>query len=233
MEEPPASTYTLAELSAEIGRRLAGSGVEPASARVSALPDGRTLRYYTTLGLLDRPLEVRDRQARYGERHVLQALAIKSLQAAGHSLAAIQSALAGLDDRELAAVAASAGERPRRGPARFWSAASASSAPRAQTARAGAPVAAAWRSHGATAADATSISMEAPQVQTSVPLAPGLSLVVDGAWPGRTLEGMRLAARPLIEAWAALVEVPATATASHHLAGGDAPARSEEIKEQP
>ena len=99
-------TYTLAELSDEVGRRLACSGVSPASARVSPLPDGRTLRYYTTLGLLDRPLEVRDRQARYSERHVLQALAIKALQSAGHSLAVIQVALAGLDERELAAVAA-------------------------------------------------------------------------------------------------------------------------------
>lgn len=118
----PQSEYTLAELSEEIGRRVAAAGLAPLDGRVSAVPDGRTLRYYTSVGLLDRPLEVRDRQARYGERHVLQALAIKALQAGGQSLAAIQAALSGLGDDELAEVATS-GARRRTAVSRFWAAA--------------------------------------------------------------------------------------------------------------
>ena len=39
--------------------------------RVAPVPDARTVRYYTTLGLVDRPRIV-DREARYGQRHVLK-----------------------------------------------------------------------------------------------------------------------------------------------------------------
>lgn len=69
-------------------------------ARVSAVPDGRTIRYYTTLGLLDRPQMV-GRQAKYGKRHVLQLLAVKALQAQALPLAEIQARLYGLSDEEL------------------------------------------------------------------------------------------------------------------------------------
>ena len=69
--------------------------------RVREVPDLRTIRYYTTLGLLDRPAEMRGRTALYGRRHVLQLLAIKRLQGHGESLAAIQRRLLGLPDAEL------------------------------------------------------------------------------------------------------------------------------------
>lgn len=61
--------------------------------RVRAVPDDRTIRYYQTLGLLDRPLRYDGRVARYGYKHVLQVLAIKLLQSQGYSLAQIQAAL--------------------------------------------------------------------------------------------------------------------------------------------
>jgi DNA-binding transcriptional MerR regulator len=73
-----------------------------ASSRVRETPDKRTIRYYTTLGLLDRPVEFRGRTAYYGRRHVLQLAAIKRMQAKGMSLVQIQEALAGADDRRLA-----------------------------------------------------------------------------------------------------------------------------------
>lgn len=72
-----------------------------ASARVREKPDKRTIRYYTTLGLLDRPAEFRGRTAYYSRRHVLQLTAIKRLQAQGMTLVQIQEALAGADDRRL------------------------------------------------------------------------------------------------------------------------------------
>ena len=88
---------TLEELSAKVQERLQAMGLLEAQAdgRVAAAPDARTVRYYGTLGLLDRPRLV-EREARYGERHVLQLVAIKALQAAGLPLADVQRKLYGL-----------------------------------------------------------------------------------------------------------------------------------------
>jgi DNA-binding transcriptional MerR regulator len=76
--------------------------------RVSAAPDARTIRYYQSLGLVDRPL-YRARQARYGRRHAAQAAAVKRLQVAGYKLDQIQLALSGATDAELEALLAEAG----------------------------------------------------------------------------------------------------------------------------
>ncbi len=71
------------------------------SRRVRWEPNERLVRYYTTLGLLDRPAELRGRTAYYGDRHLLQLLAIKAQQAQGIPLGEIQATLAGRTDREL------------------------------------------------------------------------------------------------------------------------------------
>ena len=98
--------YTLDDLVVAVAGRLAALGLDHQSnGQVSAFPDRRTLRYYTTLGLLDRPDAVRDRQAVYHDRHVTQAVAVKRLQAAGFTLARIQARLAGLDPEALEALA--------------------------------------------------------------------------------------------------------------------------------
>lgn len=93
---------TLEQLSGEVAAKLAGLGLLGAApdARVSAAPDARTVRYYTTLGLLDRPA-IENRQARYGERHLLQLLAIKVLQSLDLPLAQIQELMYGRSDAEL------------------------------------------------------------------------------------------------------------------------------------
>jgi len=93
---------SLEALSSEVAVQLAELGLLGAApdARVSAAPDARTVRYYTTLGLLDRP-KIENRQARYGERHVLQLLAIKALQSRDLPLAEIQQTLYGRSDAEL------------------------------------------------------------------------------------------------------------------------------------
>jgi len=75
---------------------------EGGSRRVRWQPDARLVRYYTTLGLLDRPVELRGRTAYYHDRHLLQLLAIKTLQALGLSLQTVQTKLAGMPDAELA-----------------------------------------------------------------------------------------------------------------------------------
>lgn len=106
----PIHSFSLDELSAEVGRQLASRGLFGAApdARVSAVPDARTVRYYTTLGLLDRPAVIR-RQARYGQRHLVQLLAIKALQASSLPLASIQQRLYGRSDAELSALVVSLG----------------------------------------------------------------------------------------------------------------------------
>ena len=58
--------------------------------RVRDLPDRRAIRWYTTIGLVDKPLGMRGRTALYGPRHLQQLVAIKRLQAEGRSLAQIQ-----------------------------------------------------------------------------------------------------------------------------------------------
>src|SRR3954471_3340920 len=94
--------FSLDELSSEVTNRLAQLGMLGAApdARVSAAPDTRTVRYYTTLGLLDRP-RIENRQARYGQRHLLQLLVIKILQSQDLPLAHIQELMYGRSDAEL------------------------------------------------------------------------------------------------------------------------------------
>lgn len=82
------------------------SGYAPAeSARIRAIPDVRTIRYYTTLGLIDGPAEMQGRTAFYTLRHVEQLVAIKRLQARGLTLADVQQEMLGLSAAKLARLA--------------------------------------------------------------------------------------------------------------------------------
>src|SRR5262249_40169079 len=94
----------------------------PKNGQVRAIPDERTIRYYATIGLLDRPSAMRGRTALYGLRHVAQVVAIKRLQASGRSLTDIQSLLATLDDHTLARMSGVELEARPRATARteFW-----------------------------------------------------------------------------------------------------------------
>jgi len=95
-----ADAWTLAELVAEAASWIA-TLPPPKNGQVRAVPDERTVRYYTALGLLDRPSAMRGRTAIYGKRHLAQVIAIKRLQSAGHSLADIQGMWPTLDDLTL------------------------------------------------------------------------------------------------------------------------------------
>jgi DNA-binding transcriptional MerR regulator len=98
----PEPAMSLDELTSEAGRRLEDMGLLQAQAdgRVAAAPDARTVRYYGTLGLVDRPGIV-EREARYGRRHLLQLVAVKALQARGLPLADVQARLYGCSNSEL------------------------------------------------------------------------------------------------------------------------------------
>ncbi|MEL7264509.1 MAG: MerR family transcriptional regulator [Planctomycetota bacterium] len=82
------------------------AGVTPsASGRIRSVPDTRTIRFYTTLGLIDGPAEMRGRTAYYGQRHLLQLVAVKRLQASDLTLSDIQKQLTGLTNRRLKTIA--------------------------------------------------------------------------------------------------------------------------------
>lgn len=142
--------FTIEVLEAAAQEALAQGYDGPKTGKIRAFPDLRTLRYYTTLGLLDRPAELRGRTAYYGRRHLLQVVAIKRLQAQGRTLGDIQAQLTGQSDVALEALAqlpadlsltpAAMPERPEppRREASFWA-----SVPAAETQAETRPLAAA------------------------------------------------------------------------------------------
>lgn len=98
---------TLEELVAESTRLLEAAGIDQRNRQVSAAPNERTVRYYTSIGLMDAPAEHRNRRALYGQRHLFQVLAIKRLQSEqGLPLDHMQRRLAGLPTEELRRIAA-------------------------------------------------------------------------------------------------------------------------------
>jgi hypothetical protein len=116
MEEP---RWTLDELAERVDAALAVDYHGQPSGRVRDVPDRRAIRWYTTIGLIDRPVAHQGRTALYGPRHLLQLVAVKRLQARGLPLVAIQQELAGATDTELGRVArlpAATGVVPPMGP---------------------------------------------------------------------------------------------------------------------
>jgi DNA-binding transcriptional MerR regulator len=178
--------WTLDELSAQVALSLSVGYEGQASGRVREVPDRRTIRYYTTLGLLDRPAARRGRTALYSRRHLAQLVAVKRLQTRGLSLVEIQARLLGLSDRKLAELA----QLPPNGEA----------APAAENeeAAAGGRGQAFWAASPGPAPAAPGPA--AQRALTALPLAGGVMLVLEA---GRTadehdLEAVRAAAAPLL-----------------------------------
>jgi DNA-binding transcriptional MerR regulator len=180
--------WTLDELSARVALALADRYTGQADGRVRDVPDARTIRYYTTLGLIDRPAQMRGRTALYGPRHLLQLVAIKRLQARGLTLAEIQAYLLGQTDaalRELARIPVEVfsengapAERMKEEPSEaFWK----------QT------------PDDTTPPDATEPTGGIPAL-TGVPLAEGVMLLWPAARPPdrQDIEALRVAAAPLL-----------------------------------
>ena len=98
--------WPIGELAARAAAALAVDYTGAGSGRVRDVPDVRAIRWYRTIGLIDKPAGYRGRTALYGPRHLLQLGAVKRRQAAGAPLAQIQAELTGADDTRLASVAA-------------------------------------------------------------------------------------------------------------------------------
>jgi DNA-binding transcriptional MerR regulator len=85
---------------------------EQPSDRVAETLNERTLRYYITEGLIDRPLGKEGTAALYGYRHLLQILAIKLLQGSYLPIRRIREVLADKSNEELEMILAEGLEGP-------------------------------------------------------------------------------------------------------------------------
>jgi len=109
---------TLDDLVTAAAKLLISLDLRPEDGRIAQAPDARGIRYYQTVGVLDRPLRYDGRRAIYGFRHLLQLLAVKRLQQEGHPLHLIQQSLTGRPtaalEKVLGAMLAGLGEAPQR-----------------------------------------------------------------------------------------------------------------------
>jgi hypothetical protein len=181
--------WTLDDLVARVDAALATADYPGApNGRVRGVPDRRAIRWYTTIGLLDRPAAMRGRTALYGPRHLSQLVAIKRLQAQGHSLAEIQARLVGAGDAALHEFAGrpvdaepvepaepEAAPAPRQ-PRSFWTQAAAPPEPTPPPTDA-----------------------ETPGLLTGVPLDGGAVLLLPAAPDHDDLAALRAAAQPLLD----------------------------------
>ncbi|WP_157244483.1 MerR family transcriptional regulator [Nonomuraea typhae] len=206
-------TWTIGELAEQAADALR-PGPQRANGRIQEVPGERLIRWYTTIGLVDPPLTRRGRIAQYGRRHLLQVVAIKRLQAEGHSIAEIQARLAGATDAilEAAALLGADGEKStpsgdKRTPSGEKGTPSGEKGtpdgPDGEEGTAQTPRPRFWATRPAaspareTPPDEPAFAIRLPAVR----LAPGVALVLDGA--GRTptdddIEAVLAAAGPLL-----------------------------------
>jgi DNA-binding transcriptional MerR regulator len=117
--------WTIEQLPDQVAELLSENYDGQSNGRIRELPNRRTIRWYTTIGLVDRPVTTRGRTAYYGQRHLLQIVAVKKLQAAGRSLAEVQELLLGATDAKLIELAGLSVDRVRpevevRPTGQFW-----------------------------------------------------------------------------------------------------------------
>jgi DNA-binding transcriptional MerR regulator len=94
--------YSISELAARVNAWCCQHRVEPLHARVGSEVTVRNIRYYQSLALVDRPSGPHG--LGFSEKHRLQLIAIRLLQAKGLPLDKIQSLLYGRSEEELAEV---------------------------------------------------------------------------------------------------------------------------------
>ncbi len=176
-------TLTLPALVDECAARIRALPA-PTNGQVRAVPDERTIRYYATLGLLDRPVAMRGRTALYNARHVAQVVAIKRLQLMGRSLAEIQTLWPTLDDSTLTRMSgvSVAGTTANPSPA----------ATREEF----------WKREPIETRTPTPVESAAPAVSISIELAPHISITIPmpsgGTLSQADVRALRAAAAPLV-----------------------------------
>ena len=89
-------SFSIQTLSEQVNEWCEEHGVSPVSGQAGDNVSERSIRYYRTLGLLDAP-----EGGGYGEKHLLQIIAIRLLQAQGLPLRRIRELLYGRSLEEL------------------------------------------------------------------------------------------------------------------------------------
>lgn len=112
------SDFTLGSLLAAAGGILPDLVGRQTRYKVTEMPTERTIRYYLSHRLLDRPLGRKGTASIFGYRHLLQVLVIKYLQSQYLPLKKIGSVMGGLSNRELEQLLpeGQAGRAPRKPP---------------------------------------------------------------------------------------------------------------------
>jgi hypothetical protein len=182
-----ATGWTLDELTARVAAVLEGPAYAGApNGRVRDVPDARAIRWYATIGLVDRPV-MRGRTALYGPRHLAQLVAIKRRQSEGKRIADIQIEFAAASDAVLWEIAdLPKHEQPR---TRFWTEPPAPHAP---------PPA------------------PAPALLSGVPLSGDVTLLLPGTPGADDVAAIQAAAKPLLDLLAArgLTRAPSRETSA-------------------
>ena len=106
--------FTLEELAAEVQEWCEAHGVVPASGQASDQLSERTIRYYRSLGLLDAAVAAAG--ARFTQKHRLQLIAVRLLQAQGLPLRQIRELLYGRSLRDLQEIERQGGVEARQVP---------------------------------------------------------------------------------------------------------------------
>jgi DNA-binding transcriptional MerR regulator len=181
--------WSLEEFAERVAQALAADGVRAPNGRVRDVPDARAIRWYATIGLVDRPHVGPRRASRYSARHLLQVVAVKRRQAEGRSLAEIQAELTGAPEHALRAaaripdelLATAPPDPPARARSRFWATAPAPATPAAPVPVENAPAPA------------------VPSVSYLIPLSGGATLSLPTAPTAADLAEIRSAAAPLLD----------------------------------
>jgi DNA-binding transcriptional MerR regulator len=92
-------SYSVGELANVVNEWCGQRDIAPLDSRSGAEVSVRNIRYYQSLGLVDRPVSADGRG--FAEKHRLQLIAIRILQAKGLPLAHIHSLLYGRTEQEL------------------------------------------------------------------------------------------------------------------------------------
>ncbi len=87
------SDLRLRNLLFALNRVLLSVRIDELPSRVREVPDERTARFYSSIGLLSPPTRFDGRRAFYGRRHLLELLAIKRLQSRGLTIRQIRDKL--------------------------------------------------------------------------------------------------------------------------------------------
>jgi DNA-binding transcriptional MerR regulator len=95
------SSFTISQFIAILREQLPHVAPSQTKYRVTEIPSERTIRFYTAIKLVDKPVAKEGSRARYGYRHLLQIMAIKYLQSQYLPLVKIRSLVENISNRDL------------------------------------------------------------------------------------------------------------------------------------